>query len=76
MFYFLSRIIKPFFQFCREDPVIKGAFFILSRITKIFIFSILQTTPSIFKELFLLGRMKKKIFISSNLQRRPRIFII
>ena len=46
----------------------------LGRIIKIFISSILQRRPRIFKEFVLLGRIKK-IFISSNLKGRPRIFI-
>ena len=45
----------------------------LGRKMKIFISSILQRRPRIFKESFLLGRIIK-IFISSNLQRRPSIF--
>ena len=47
----------------------------LGRIIKIFIFSIPQRRPSIFKECFLLGRIMK-IFIASILQGRPKIIII
>ena len=60
----------------------------LSRMIRMFIFSIPQRRPSIFKEFFLIGIIIKirtfkevfllgrviKTFISSNLQRRPWIF--
>ena len=66
-----SRIIF-FFNSANKTQYIQ-VFFMLGKIIKIFISSILQRRPRIFKESFLLGRMIK-IFISSNLQRRPRIF--
>ena len=59
--------------FLRRPSTFKE-FFMLGRIIKIFIFSILQRRPRIFKEFFfMLGRLIK-IFIFSNLQRRPSIF--
>ena len=57
----------------RRPRIFKEFFFMLGRITKIFISSILQIRPRIFEESFLLGRMIK-IFISSILQRRVSIY--
>jgi hypothetical protein len=63
-FFLLSRMIKPFFQICKEDPVYLRSFFMLRRIIKIFISSILQNRLRIFKTSFLLGTI---IFIFSIL---------
>ena len=57
-----------FFHFCKEDQVHLRSIFMLLGIMKIFIFSILQRRPSIFKEF-----QNKKIFHSSILQRRPSL---
>ena len=45
----------------------------LGRMVKVFISSILQRRPSIFKEFFF-AWWNENTFISSNLQRRPSIF--
>ena len=74
-FFLLSRITFFFSILQRRTSILKE-FFMLGRILKMFISSILHTmkTQDMFlKEFFFLGRIIK-IFIYLNLYRRPRIF--